>query len=112
MHCGTWILIEHEGRNRSAALVFKADFSQPSLSLAFGGSSISYGNQNVVLWTSGGGIDVQYPAGSYVPSGPIVGGFGIWSNHPVVTDTAVFKYGVYFPVDFDFVSGGLLLYYL
>ncbi|XP_035713955.1 uncharacterized protein LOC118438196 [Folsomia candida] len=85
------------------ALVFKADFSQPTLSAAFGGASISYGNHNVILWASGGGIEVRYPAGSYVPSGPIVGGFGIWSRHPVNSNTAVFKYGVYFPPDFNFV---------
>jgi len=90
------------------ALVFKADFSKPTLSAAFGGSSIAYGNHNVILWASGGGIEVIYPAGSYVPSGPIVGGFGIWSKHPVSTPTAVFKYGVWFPEDFDFVKGGKL----
>jgi len=96
-------------RNESIkALVFKADFSLPTLSAAFGGSGVSYGNQNVILWASGGGIDVRYPAGSYVPSGPITGGFGIWSRHPVPANTAVFKYGVFFPADFDFVRGGKL----
>ena len=90
----------------TSALVFKADFSKPSLSAAFGGASVSYGNQNVILWASGGGIDVVYPQGSYVPSGPIVGGFGIWTNHPVNANTAIFKYGVYFPADFNFVKGG------
>lgn len=100
-------LKESKISNASArALVFKADFSKPTLSQAFGGSGISYGNQNVILWASGGGIDVVYPAGSYVPSGPIVGGFGIWSNHPVSSNTAVFKYSVYFPDNFNFVKGG------
>jgi hypothetical protein len=98
-----------QDRNASTkALVFKADFSQPTLSAAFGNSPISYGNQNVVLWASGGGIEVYYPAGSYVPSGPIVGGFGIWSRHPVSANTAIFKYGVYFPANFNFVRGGKL----
>jgi hypothetical protein len=77
------------------ALVFKADFSQPTLSTVFN-SSVNYGNQNVILWASGGGIDVRYPEGSYVPSGHIVEGFGVWTKHRVATQTqtAVFKYGV------------------
>jgi len=43
--------------------------------------------------------------GVYVPSGPTVGGFGIWSKNPVSSNTAVFRYGVYFPADFNFVKG-------
>jgi hypothetical protein len=93
-------------KHSAKEIVFQADFSKPSLSAAFGGSNIDYGEGNVILWASGGGIDVIYPQGSYVPSGPIVGGFGIWSNHRVNSNTAVFKYGVYFPEDFDFVKGG------
>lgn len=94
------------GNSTTDAVVFKADFSKSTLSAAFGGSSVSYGNNNVILWASGGGIDVNYPKGSYVPSGPIVGGFGIWTNHKVPTDTAVFKYSVFFPSGFQFVKGG------
>ena len=45
--------------------IFRADFTKSSLSQAFGGVGVSYGTQNVILWASGGGIDVVYPAGSY-----------------------------------------------
>lgn len=106
---GATILQEIHTNSSTTGLVFKADFSKPTLSQAFGGAGISYGNQNVILWASGGGIDVHYPAGSYVPSGPVVGGFGIWTNHPVNANTAVFKYSVYFPDNFNFVKGGNLL---
>jgi len=58
------------------ALVFKANFSKHNISEAFGGARISYGENNVILWASGGGIEVHYPAGSYSPEGPIIGGFG------------------------------------
>jgi len=107
---GASLFPEEEVYNNSTpnALVFKADFSKSSLSAAFGGGGVSYGNQNVVLWASGGGIDVAYPAGSYVPSGPIVGGFGIWTNHRVSAETAIFKYSVFFPSGFNFVKGGKL----
>jgi len=94
--------------NSTLELAFKVDFSQPTLSAAFGGSPVSYGNQNVILWGSGTGMEVWYPQGSYVPSGPIVGGVGIWSRHPLSTPTAVFKYSVWFGPDFDFVNGGKL----
>jgi len=45
--------------------VFRTNFSQNSLSEAFGGVQISYGNQNVFLWANGDGIDVIYPEGRY-----------------------------------------------
>ncbi|CAL8073922.1 unnamed protein product [Orchesella dallaii] len=90
------------------ALVFKANFSKPTISQAFGGARISYGEQNVILWASGGGIEVHYPAGSYSPEGPIIGGFGVWTDHPVPGDTASFKYSVFFPAGFNFVKGGKL----
>lgn len=111
LHVSTWVQgasISQEINSNSSAngVVFRADFTKPTLSAAFGGAGISYGNQNVILWASGGGIDVHYPAGSYVPSGPLVGGFGIWTNHPVNANTAVFKYSVYFPDNFNFVKGG------
>lgn len=54
------------------ALVFKADFSKPTLSQAFGGARIGYGEKNVILWASGGGIDVHYPKGSYSPEGKLL----------------------------------------
>lgn len=90
------------------ALVFKADFSKPTISQAFGGARIGYGERNVVLWASGGGIEVHYPAGSYSPEGPIVGGFGVWTDHPVPGEAASFKYSVFFPAGFNFVKGGKL----
>lgn len=43
--------------------VFRTNFSQKSLSEAFGGVPVSYGNQNVFLWENGEGIDVIYPEG-------------------------------------------------
>jgi hypothetical protein len=89
------------------ALVFKADFSKSSLSAAFGNAGVSYGNHNVILWASGGGIDVTYPAGSYKPSATPVGGFGLYTNHRVTTG-AILKYGVFFPAGFNFVKGGKL----
>jgi len=89
------------------AEVFRADFSKSSLSAAFGNSGVSYGNQNVILWASGGGIDVIYPAGSYKPSASPQGGFGLYTNHKL-TSQAVFQYGVYFPAGFNFVKGGKL----
>jgi len=94
--------------NAPNALVFQADFSKPTVSEVFGGSSIAYGGQNVVLWASGTGMEVHYPAGSYSPEGPIVGGFGTWTDHPVPTQTAILKFSVFFPEDFDFVHGGKL----
>jgi hypothetical protein len=89
------------------AEIFRSDFSKESLSAAFDGAGVSYGNQNVILWASGGGIDVIYPKDSYKPSGPIVGGFGLYTDHPV-SNTAVFKYSINFPEGFNFVKGGKL----
>ncbi len=48
--------------------IFRTDFSQNSLSEAFGGVQVSYGNQNVFLWANGEGIDVIYPEGRLVYS--------------------------------------------
>lgn len=48
-------------KNTIQSEVFRADFSKSTLSAAFGGVGISYGNQNVILWASGGGIEVWYP---------------------------------------------------
>lgn len=108
--------------------VFRTNFSQNSLSEAFGGVQVSYGSQNVFLWGNGEGIDVIYPEGrywsmdirfrkkakehfynspSYTPSAEPVGGFGVWTRH-TINRTAIFKYGVTFPVGFDFVKGGKL----
>lgn len=95
-------------KESKATEIFRADFSKSSISEAFDWTPISYGEKNVILWASGGGIDVVYPAGSYSPAGPIIGGFGLWSNHPVKTGTAIFKFSVFFPAGFNFVSGGKL----
>jgi len=85
--------------------VFKADLNKGSLAAAFGGAKVTYGSENVKL--GGGQMDVKFPAGSYVPSKSIVGGFGLYSNHKI-TKTAVFKYSVKFPSGFNFVKGGKL----
>jgi len=96
-------------RNATRATeVFRADFSKSSISAAFDNTPIGYGEHNVILWASGGGIDVVYPAGSYSPAGPIIGGFGLWSNHPVPSGTAIFQFSVFFPEGFNFVMGGKL----
>jgi len=87
--------------------IFRADFSKSSLSAAFGGVGVSYGTQNVILWASGDGIDVVYPAGSYKPSASPQGGFGLFTSHKV-SNTAVFKYEVKFPAGYNFVKGGKL----
>ncbi|XP_037049639.1 uncharacterized protein LOC119083929 [Bradysia coprophila] len=87
--------------------VFRTNFSQNSLSEAFGNVQVSYGNQNVFLWENGEGIDVIYPEGSYTPSVEPIGGFGVWTKHQI-NHTAIFKYGVFFPAGFDFVKGGKL----
>lgn len=46
--------------------VFRTNYHQKTLSEAFGGVQVSYGNQNVLLWENGEGIDVVYPAGRYL----------------------------------------------
>lgn len=43
--------------------IFRTNYSQSTLSAAFGGVQVSYGNQNVILWENGEGIDVVYPEG-------------------------------------------------
>lgn len=108
LYPGTCFPTTNTSLNSERSLVFKADFSRPTISQAFGGARISYGERNVILWQSGGGIEVHYPAGSYSPEGPIVGGFGVWTDHPVPTQGASFKYSVYFPAGFNFVRGGKL----
>jgi len=87
--------------------VFRTNYNQSTLSAAFGGVRVSYGNQNVFIWENGTGIDVVYPEGSYTPSVEPVGGFGVWTQHKI-NHTAVLKYGVFFPVGFNFVKGGKL----
>jgi len=89
----------------SANIVFKADFTKPSLSAAFGGAKVNYGAKNVALWSNGSGIDVTYPKGSWNPSNSPVGGFGLYTNNPVTSGTAVLSYSVFFPVGFNFVLG-------
>jgi len=91
----------------TATDMFRTDFSRPTLSAAFGGANIKYGGHNAILWASGGGIDVVYPAGSYSPEGPIIGGFGVWTAHKI-PNTAILQFGVFFPADFNFVHGGKL----
>lgn len=93
--------------NSTLAEIFRADFSKSSVSAAFDGAPVKYGGQNVILWASGLGIEVIYPAGSYSPEGPIVGGFGIWTRHRI-TNTARFKFSVFFPAGFNFWRGGKL----
>jgi len=97
-----------ESEMRAVAEVFRADFSKSSLSAAFGGAGIKYGGHNAILWGSGGGIDVVYPAGSYSPEGSITGGFGVYTRTKANSDTAYFQYSVFFPEDFNFVLGGKL----
>jgi len=88
--------------------VFRADFSKPTLSTAFGNTPIAWGNQNAILWASGGGVDIKFPAGSYSPSeGPVVGGIGLETKHKIY-NTAIMKYSVFFPAGFNFVHGGKL----
>lgn len=86
------------------ALVFKANFSKPTISQAFGGAKISYGEKNAFMWASGGGVDIQYPKGTFGGEG----GFGVYTEHPVSAGGASFKYSVFFPEGFNFVKGGKL----
>jgi len=86
------------------ALVFKADFSKSTISQAFGGAPVSYGENNANMWASGGGVDVVFKAGTFGAQN----GFGIYTEHRVETSTAHFKYSVFFPADFNFVKGGKL----
>ena len=92
----------------NGATVFEADCSAPSLTAAFGGAKVRYGGQNVKLWANGTGLNVTYPAGSYVPSQTPVGGFGLYTDTPVPQGTAILSYSVYFPKGFNFVKGGKL----
>lgn len=109
--------------------VFRTDYSQKTLSEAFGGVQVSYGSQNVLLWENGKGINVTYPAGrywqwcaifsqkiysrivvsytSYTPSVEPVGGFGVWTKEHI-SHTAILTYGIFFPAGFNFVKGGKL----
>jgi len=96
-----------DSKSSTKTVIFRSDFTKGSLSAAFGNSGVAYGNQNVILWASGGGIDVNYPAGSYKPSASPQGGFGLYTNHRVTTG-AILKYGVFFPAGFNFVKGGKL----
>jgi len=96
----------------SSNIIFEADFTQPTLSAAFGGVEVKYGDNNVVLWSSGRGIDVTYPEGSRNPSNSPVGGFGLYTNTPVTNGTAILSYSVYFPVGFNFVLGKNVIHLL
>ncbi|XJO78321.1 hypothetical protein BDV3_002783 [Batrachochytrium dendrobatidis] len=55
-------------------------------------------------------LKVDYPAGSYNPSGPIIGGTGFYAQ-PIdlsAAKTTMFQYDIYFQPGFDFVKGGKL----
>lgn len=55
-------------------------------------------------------MQVEFPAGSYVPSRNPVGGTGFYAQ-PIDIKNASFvslSYKVFFPLDFDFVKGGKL----
>jgi hypothetical protein len=54
-------------------------------------------------------MEVLYPAGSYNPSGSILGGFSFYSQPgPFPATTITFKYSVMFPIGFNWVKGGKL----
>jgi hypothetical protein len=55
-------------------------------------------------------LQVNYPAGSYKPSGAIVGGIGVYACPPSIfpAQSVRMSYEVYFPANFDPVKGGKL----
>ena len=97
--------VNRDGVNTTATEIFRADFSKPNIRQAFNVNNVAWGESNAILWASGGGIDVVYPAGSYSPDGPIKGGFGLENTYRV-HNTAILRYSVFFPAGFNFHWGG------